>query len=128
MANAKQELLNILEMRNGRIKCAEVYTDDLAKRWVAKGEWGIIEEPGVEDMKAILKVGYTEEEYNKFLNGLDFEYDNGYGHQILHGTIWMDDNTWVDRGEYDGSEWWKWNFLPDIPEHLKEDLQVGPKK
>lgn len=123
MINAKQELLNMLEMLDGKIKCAEVYTDDLGKRWVPRGEWGIIEDPNVEDMKAILKVGYTEEEYNKFLNDLDFEYDNGYGGQVLHGTIWMDDETWIDRGEYDGSEWWQWNFLPDIPKYLQENSE-----
>ena len=59
---------------------------------------------------------------------LDFEYDNGYGGQVLHGTIWMDDDTWVDRGEYDGSEWWKWNFLPDIPKYLQENSEADPKK
>ena len=62
MTNAKQELLNMLEMLDGKIKCAEVYTDDLGRRWVAKGEWGIIEDMSIEDMKAVLKVGYTEEE------------------------------------------------------------------
>lgn len=128
MINAKQELMDLLDLVDGKVLCAEVYTDDLGKRWVKKGEWGIIEEPGIEDMKAVLKIGYTEEEFNKFLNDLDFEYDNGYGMQVLYGTIWMDDNTWIDRGEYDGSEWWQWMFMPDIPGHLKENSEDVPKK
>jgi hypothetical protein len=46
---------------------------------------------------------------------LDFEYDNGYGGQELYGTVWLVDETWLSRGEYDGSEWWEHNVLPVIP-------------
>lgn len=67
----------------------------------------------------LLKVGYTTEEYNAFLNELDFDYDAGYGGQELYGTIWLTDGTWFTRGEYDGSEWWDFNSLPEIPEDLK---------
>lgn len=37
---------------------------------------------------------------------LDFEYDNGYGTQEISGVVLFKDNTWLSRGEYDGSEWW----------------------
>lgn len=56
----------------------------------------------------VLRKGYSSEEYNCFLNLLDFEYDNGYGCQELYGYIWYADGTWSSRREYDGSEWWEY--------------------
>ena len=46
---------------------------------------------------------------------LNFEYDSGYGHQYVCGTIWYTDGTWSDRGEYDGSEWWQHHVCPPLP-------------
>jgi len=68
---------------------------------------------------AFLKIGYRQEDFNGFLNRMDFEYDSGYGGQELYGTIWYEDGTWSSRGEYDGSEWWEHNSVPIIPEELK---------
>jgi hypothetical protein len=33
----------------------------------------------------------------------------------------MEENTWLERGEYDGSEWWEHNKCPKIPEGLKRE-------
>lgn len=65
-----------------------------------------------------LKINYSEIDYLKFLNDLDFLYDNGYGGQELYGTIWYEDGTWSERGEYDGSEWWEYKKCPIIPNKL----------
>lgn len=65
-----------------------------------------------------LKINYTSTDYEAFLISLDFNYDEGFGGQTLFGTIWYKDGTWSSRGEYDGSEWWEHNIVPDIPEHL----------
>jgi hypothetical protein len=65
-----------------------------------------------------LPVSYAQEQYNEFVNSLDFKYDAGYGGQELFGTIWYTDGTWSDRGEYDGSEWWNYHVCPNIPENL----------
>ena len=46
---------------------------------------------------------------------LDFEYDDGYGSQELFGYIWYEDGSWSERGEYDGSEWWRYQTCPPIP-------------
>lgn len=89
--NAKKEFLSFT--KNNKIKCAQIEGMDL-------------------------KVGFTTEEYNKFINNLDFEYNAGYGGQELYGTIWFTDGTWATRGEYDGSEWWEIHQLPEIPEEL----------
>lgn len=44
---------------------------------------------------------------------LDFNYDNGYGRQKLFGYIWYSDGSWSEREEYDGSEWWQHQTVPD---------------
>ena len=54
-------------------------------------------------------------ELHEVLPMLDFSYDNGFGSQYLHGTIWYEDGTWSEREEYDGSEWWAHRQRPEIP-------------
>jgi hypothetical protein len=63
--------------------------------------------------------GYGLEDYNKFLDKLDFSYDNGYGRQNLFGFIGCDNGIWFDREEYDGSEWWARHEYPNIDEIIK---------
>lgn len=52
----------------------------------------------------------TWEEFAKYA---DFEYDSGYGgvevneYLIVVGSDW-----WLERHEYDGSEWWEFKQLP----------------
>ncbi|MGD8306170.1 MAG: hypothetical protein PVF17_05920 [Ignavibacteria bacterium] len=53
----------------------------------------------------------------KSLDKLNFDYDNGYGGQEIFGWITFKDNTWLERGEYDGSEWWNFKRKPG-PEDL----------
>jgi len=90
--NAKEELLPYFE--EFKVKCASVEGQSL-------------------------KIGYSKQDKENFLNSLDFEYDDGYGSQNLYGTVWFENGTWLSRGEYDGSEWWEHNELPDIPDDLK---------
>lgn len=66
-----------------------------------------------------LKTNYSNPAYHEFLSSLDFDYDSGYGGQELYGTIWYTDGTWSERCEYDGSEWWEYKRLPEIPDELK---------
>lgn len=101
--NAKIELLNRLKDVPYKVKCAKIQT---------KGKWG-------NDVRIYsLKCNYTSEGWDKFLNSLDFNYNNGYGGQELYGTVWFENGTWLSRGEYDGSEWWELNETPGIPEEL----------
>jgi hypothetical protein len=101
MRNAKQEFLKSVR---GNVVCATImhnpsWSDDNAKTF-------------------ILKCGHTQDEYNQFLESLDFEYDSGYGLQELFGTVWLEDGMWMERGEYDGSEWWELRRSPEIPSTL----------
>lgn len=103
MANAKEEFLHMV--RNQSVLCAEISYRDCWEH----------DSPGSQHS---LPVTYTEEEYNAFIESLDFEYDHGYGGQELFGTVWFNDGTWADRGEYDGSEWWQHHICPVVPKSL----------
>jgi hypothetical protein len=120
MTNAKQELLSHLaglQDMKGRfipIKCAIIRTD--------RNSYWDDNDNYVQPEPILLKEGYSADEYTEFLDKLNFEYDDGYGGQELYGMIWlMEDNTWYERGEYDGSEWWEYKECPQIP----NDLKVG---
>ena len=95
-ANAKIEFLQEV-LNKAKVKCAEITFNEEA---------------------FLLKVNYTQEEYDDFLDSLDFMYDSGFGSQYLFGTIWLEDGTWFTRAEYDGSECWYYHSLPDIPKKL----------
>lgn len=71
-----------------------------------------------ENIRSSLPLGYTEEQYAKFMLELDFTYNNGFGGQELDGKIWFKDGTWADRGEYDGSGWWQYHKCPQVPTFL----------
>lgn len=101
--NAKRELIKHLGT-NLTLKCATI----------TKGY-----EFDYENQSVInLSVNYTPQEYEDFLNKIDFIYDDGYGGQYLHGTLWHTDESWSERGEYDGSEWWEHKTNPVIPDCL----------
>jgi hypothetical protein len=90
--NAKKELLNHIADR--QVKYVQI-NHEL--------DWG----------DSNIKIEGTLEEV---LPRLDFDYHNGYGHQELFGTIWYNDGSWSDRGEYDGMEWWQYQKRPPLPE------------
>jgi len=105
LRNAKDELLTLLK-ENNKIKCAFIsYSSSYRKNDLCK--------------QIILKTNYTLQHYEEFLNLLDFNYYSGYGSQELFGTIWFEDGTWLNREEYDGSEWWEHFAIPTIPEECK---------
>lgn len=107
MENAKKEFLTAVQELDD-VLCAKIVYKDLSDF-----------ESHSCDKKLILKVGHTEKEMEAFLNELDFEYDSGYSIQYLFGTIWLKSNeAWLERGEYDGSEWWEYKERPEITKEL----------
>ena len=68
----------------------------------------------------LLKQHHSYNNWLRFLEQLDFDYDEGYGGQELEGTVWLLDRTWLERREYDGSEWWEHKVLPPLPKELTE--------
>lgn len=66
--------------------------------------------------KHVLYEHHTPTEWASFVAFMkSIDYDNGYGGQMLFGTIWLADGTRIERGEYDGSEWWEHVVKPSIP-------------
>ena len=102
--NAREELYEKLKGRSS-VKCATIKFD----RYYSD-----------EDAKVFnLKIGYGLDEWHNFISSLNFEYDDGYGSQELYGIIWLEDDSWLERSEYDGSEWWKYCACPEIPNELR---------
>ena len=48
-----------------------------------------------------------------------YDYDEGYGGAEVNPSLRVvGDDWWLERGEYDGSEWWEFKTLrPAPPEH-----------
>jgi len=93
--NAKQELLEVIE--DLQVKCATV-------TFIGK--------------VILLPLNHTIVEYQSFLEVLDEEYDpQAYGGAI-EGTIWLTDESWLEReqGRY-LSKWQVWE-IPPIPPDL----------
>lgn len=107
MRNAREEFESEVSNAKSAVVCAALYWGDPNCSWR--------DEP-VES--ALLHPGYSEEEYQDFLNSIHVNYYEGYGGQELFGTIWYADGTWSDRREYDGSEWWEHQKVPEYPEEF----------
>lgn len=105
--NAKEELIKIL-YGEANAMCAELY-----RREVNSDKRDFIR----------LKIGYDKKEWDTFLKELDFDYPNKVGNQNLHGIVWLDDGSWIERKWHcirlQCREWWEYTKMPEIPEILK---------
>lgn len=70
-------------------------------------------------IKVVLRANYDSEQFDAFRKAMDFDYDNGYGSQEIDGQVMLCDGTWLERREYDGSEWWAHCYPPSIPDECK---------
>lgn len=51
---------------------------------------------------------------------LNINYDNGFGgNEIPLEFIIVGDDFWLERHEYDGSEWWEFKTMPDKPVQVR---------
>lgn len=108
--NAKEEFLSSIGTRP--VKCATI-------EYYGCSLWEMEDEKAPESQTILLKYHHNETDWEEFLKKLDFEYDAGYGCQELFGTIWFaSSNEWMTRWEYDGSEGWQINCMPEIPQEL----------
>jgi hypothetical protein len=52
------------------------------------------------------------------------EYDDGYGAQeVATDLLVVGNNWWLERHEYDGSEWWEFKELPKEPIIYRPDIK-----
>lgn len=61
--------------------------------------------------------GYIEKELFKMM-AMAINYDSGYGSaEIREDLIILGVDWWLERGEYDGSEWWDFRTMPPLLEN-----------
>lgn len=62
---------------------------------------------------------------DSFFELCDFAYDAGYGSQKIVSDliIAFKDGTWLEREEYDGSEWWSFMLYPDKPARANVNVE-----
>lgn len=66
----------------------------------------------MKDVRAIQRKDYRIAE-SDFLRLADFEYDAGYGGAVIAvDLVILGSDWWLERGEYDGSEWWAFKTRP----------------
>ena len=69
----------------------------------------------IEDVTAVV-LNDKAISWDNFTTIANKTYDNGYGgNEVNLGLkIIFSDKSWLERGEYDGSEWWEYRESPDI--------------
>lgn len=71
----------------------------------------------------VLWVGSSEVKisWDNFKKLADVEYNNGFGTQeVASDLLIVGDGWWLERLEYDGSEWWSFKTTPKEPEEFIE--------
>lgn len=87
MANLREETINILKSNGKSIQDIE---------WIGTRNF---------------KVPFDSE-----LNILNIDYYSGYGSaEIMEDLIIVGKDFWLERREYDGSEWWAFMEFPKVP-------------
>ena len=115
--NSKQSTLDV--------KCAVIglsysYCAEDNPEYILSNPNDICTEKPVFDKIVTLKENWSNDEWLAFLEGLRFNYDDGFGSQHLFGVVWFKDGSWLERYEYDGSESWVFKRPPDIPKILQK--------
>lgn len=110
--------MNLLEETKKTLK-AEGYTLNCI-------EWAVLQtnfcDDDIDDIKISLPPLHSKKDLDEFAEKIDFDYDNGYGHQVVYGVIKLTDGSWLERDEYDGAEWWELKRVPvfgEIPQNIK---------
>lgn len=59
--------------------------------------------------------------WEDFYSKANFEYDAGYGSaEIPMDLIIVGKDFWLERSEYDGSEWWEFKTMPEEPTETRK--------
>jgi hypothetical protein len=73
----------------------------------------------IDNNKISLPPLHCKKDLDEFAEKIDFDYDDGYGQQEVYGVIKLTDGSWLERYEYDGSEWWELKRVPVFGEILQ---------
>lgn len=77
------------------------------------------------DVRWVGSVSYGYFDWEYFAKIADVEYYNGFGGQEVASDLKVvGDDWWLERHEYDGSEWWEYKSLPTKPDSKIEPARV----
>ena len=63
---------------------------------------------------------FLPESFEKVGALMNFNYDAGYGSpEVIRDLMVVGAGWWLEREEYDGSEWWTYKTQPTMPENPK---------
>lgn len=127
MIIALEELLNDIENSKHStldVKCAVIglsfdYPNVDTPEYIFSNPKKVWEDEPIFDKIITLKENWNNDEWLAFLEGLRFNYDDGFGSQHLFGIVWFKDGSWLERYEYDGSEGWVFKRTPDVLQVLR---------
>ena len=76
---------------------------------------------------------YNDKEYKTtfelFKKYADFLYDDGFGgNEISLSLKIIGSDFWLERGEYDGSEWWDYKTFPNVENAEFVDSEIMIKR
>ena len=72
------------------------------------------------DIRFIMGGGYEISIEDFVRIAAEVNYYGGYGHQYIpEDMMIVGDDWWLERGEYDGTEWWEFKRLPERPERQR---------
>lgn len=79
----------------------------------------------IEDVIFICTGAGNVKDIKKFFKFMDFEYDAGYGLNVIPLNLKIvGKDFWLERREYDGSEWWEFKTYP-IPNETTKDIVLN---
>lgn len=118
--SSRAKYLEKMGLNRVRVLITPTLHSEEVKEWLDRVLWATISYDYYEDednaTKAILKSTRTVEDETNFIRVLhSIDYDDGYGIQQLFGVIVFKNGTWMERREYDGSEWWEYYRVPTEP-------------
>ena len=77
------------------------------------------------DVRWVGSVNYGYFDWEYFVKIADMEYNNGFGTILVATDLKVvGDDWWLERHEYDGSEWWEYKSMPKKPESKIEPARV----
>jgi len=116
--SSRAKYLEEMGLNRVRVLITPTLHSEEVKEWLDKVLWATIscDSEYQEETRAILKSTRTVEDEMNFIKVLhSIDYDNGFGIQQFFGIIVFKDGTWMERREYDGSEWWEHYRIPTEP-------------
>lgn len=78
-------------------------------------------------MNDVVWIGNTKYKISieNFIKISNINYDNSYGSpKIAQDLLIVGNDFWLERHEYDGSEWWEFKQIPKEPQITKEVKSV----